>query len=155
MNIWSSIQKVIKEDSLGVLGRGLSRRFLTFYSFLCVLSLRSTHTAWFLEIDVARSILLCRAIFQAGINLFWICKNLKSSIFNGLHVFHVGLCHLGVFMVFLETLTDKNVKNRPKKSLIFKNCNFFTLFFSWAKPKVLFFQNMVLDNAKKWDFRRI
>ena len=82
-------------------------------------------------------------------DLFWICKNLKSSIFNELNFFNVGLCHFGVFMVFLETLTDKNVKNRPKKSLIFKNRNFFHTFFSWAKPKVLFFQNMALDNAKK------
>ena len=48
-------------------------------------------------------------------DLSWIRKSLKSSISNELHVFHVGLCHLGVFMVFLETLTDKNVKNRPQK----------------------------------------
>ena len=53
---------------------------------------------------------LCRAISQAQIDLFWKFKNLKSSIFNEFHFFHVGLCHLGVFMVFLETLTDKNVK---------------------------------------------
>ena len=41
---------------------------------------------------------------------FWICKNLKSSFFNKLHVFHVRLCHWEVFMMFLETLTDKSVK---------------------------------------------
>ena len=56
---------------------------------------------------------LCQAISEAWMDLFWICKNLKSSIFNKLHVVHVGLCHWGVFMMFLETLTDKNVKNRP------------------------------------------
>ena len=44
-------------------------------------------------------------------DLSWIFKNLKSFIFNKLHVFLVGLCHLGVIMVFLETLKDKNMKN--------------------------------------------
>ena len=58
---------------------------------------------------------LCRAISQAQIVLFWKFKNPKASIFNELHVYHAGMCHFGVFMVFIETLTDKNVKNRPQK----------------------------------------
>ena len=98
---------------------------------------------------------LCWAISQAQIDLFWKFKNLKSSIFNELPVYHAGICHFGGFMVFLGTLTDKTMKNRVRKFMIFKNCNFFILFFSQTKLKVFCFQNIILDAAKKCNFRRI
>ena len=87
---------------------------------------------WFLTNFFAKfknSSKLCRAISQAQIDLFWKFKNLKSSIFNELHVYHAGMCHFGVFMVFLGTLTDTTMKNRVRKFMIFKNCNFFHTFF--------------------------
>ena len=96
---------------------------------------------------------LCRAISQAQIDLFWKFKNPKSSIFNELHVYHAGMCHFGVFMVFLGTLKDTTMKNRVQKFMIFKNCNFFHTFFQPGQAKSVLFSKYNIGHCLKMQFQ--